>query len=87
MVCFCCGGRSACFLIWRAAEPDHAARAATIASAVILAHSFVEFPLRTAAIGAVFAMCLALMAEPRPRARRKNREDKPVAKARHLSAD
>jgi hypothetical protein len=75
------------FLVWRAAEPDHAARAATIASAVILAHSFVEFPLRTAAIGAVFAMCLALMAEPRPRARRKNREDKPVAKARHLSAD
>jgi O-antigen ligase len=75
------------FVIWRAAEPDHAARAATIASAVILAHSFVEFPLRTAAISAVFAMCCALMAEPRPRTRRKNREDKPLAAARHLSAD
>ena len=75
------------FLIWRADEPDHAARAATIASAVILAHSFVEFPLRTAAISAVFAMCCALMAEPRPRTRRKSREDKPLAPARHLSAD
>ncbi|HZG09341.1 MAG TPA: O-antigen ligase family protein [Allosphingosinicella sp.] len=76
------------FLIWRADEPDHAARAATIASAVILTHSFVEFPLRTAAISAVFAMCVALMAEPRPRARQKTRDDdKPAAKARHLSAD
>jgi O-antigen ligase len=75
------------FLIWRTEEPDHAARAATIASAVILAHSFVEFPLRTAAIGAVFAMCCALMAEPRPRARRKSRNDTPTAQARHLSAD
>jgi O-antigen ligase len=76
------------YLIWRAAEPDHAARAATIASAVILAHSFVEFPLRTAAISAVFAMCCALMAEPRPRTRRKSRDDdKPTAQARHLSAD
>jgi O-antigen ligase len=75
------------FQIWRADDPDHAARAATIASAVILTHSFVEFPLRTAAISAVFAMCLALMAEPRPRARKKNRDDKPSAQARHLSAD
>jgi O-antigen ligase len=75
------------FAIWRAGDPDHAARAATIASAVILAHSFVEFPLRTAAISAVFAMCCALMAEPRPRTRRKNREDKPLAAPRHLSAD
>jgi O-antigen ligase len=75
------------FLIWRTEEPDHAARAATIASAVILAHSFVEFPLRTAAIGAVFAMCCALMAEPRPRARRKSRDDTPRTQARHLSAD
>ena len=75
------------FLIWRAEEPDHAARAATIASAVTLAHSFVEFPLRTAAIGAVFAMCCALMAEPRPRTRRKSRDDKPATAAKHLSAD
>jgi O-antigen ligase len=77
------------FLIWRTDEPDHAARAATIASAVILAHSFVEFPLRTAAISAVFAMCCALMAEPRPRARRKARDDRTTApaEARHLTAD
>ena len=75
------------YLIWWTGEPDHAARAATIASAVILAHSFVEFPLRTAAISAVFAMCCALMAEPRPRTRRKSRRGAAPEQARHLSAD
>ena len=51
--------------IWRAPNVDHYARAATIASAAILAHSFVDYPLRTSAISAVFAMCLALMVQPR----------------------
>ena len=37
------------------------ARAASIASAAILIHSLVDFPLRTAAISAVFAMCLGMM--------------------------
>lgn len=41
------------------------ARAASIASAAILVHSLVDFPLRTAAISTCFAMCLALMSEPR----------------------
>lgn len=41
------------------------ARAASIASAAILVHSLVDFPLRTAAISTCFAMCLALMVEPR----------------------
>ena len=72
---------------WRAAEPDYFARAATLASGAILAHSIVDYPLRTAAISAVFAMCCALMAESRAKARksRRTREDKPAA--RHLSAD
>ena len=48
--------------MWRAAEPDYLARAATIASAAIIAHSLVDYPLRTAAIGAVFAACCAIMA-------------------------
>jgi O-antigen ligase len=73
------------YAIWRAAESDYFALAATIASGVILAHSLVDYPLRTAAIAAVFAACCALMAEPRPRVRQ--REAARESKARHLSAD
>lgn len=53
---------------WRAwgADGGPYARAASIASAAILVHSVVDFPLRTAAIAAVFAMCLALLGERRP---------------------
>lgn len=76
---------SRCLLIWRAEEPDYFARAATIASAAILAHSIVDYPLRTAAIGAVFAMCCGLMADPRAQTRR--REDSSSKRARHLAAD
>lgn len=75
------------FAIWRAEEADYYARAATIASAAILAHSLVDYPLRTAAIGAVFAMCIALMAEPRARVRQSRRDVDPEKRARHLSAD
>jgi len=72
--------------IWRADDADHYARAATIASAAILAHSLVDYPLRTAAVSAIFAMCCALMAEPRARVRRGKAP--PIEKqARHLSAD
>lgn len=72
------------FAIWLAGDADIFARAATIASAAIMAHSFVDYPLRTAAISALFAACLALMVEPRPfRARRDDEEPS----ARHLSAD
>ncbi|TFI59908.1 O-antigen ligase family protein [Sphingomonas parva] len=73
--------------VWRATDPDPFARAATIGSAVILAHSFVEFPLRTAAISAVFAVCLALMAEARPRARGQQTSQGSAPRARHISAD
>ena len=80
-------GRQA-YRIWIVDEkPDHYARAAVIASAAIMAHSFVDYPLRTAAISAMFAMCVALMAQPRPWARRRRAEasgdDQPL---RHLSA-
>jgi O-antigen ligase len=47
--------------IWRLKLASAFARAATIASGAILAHSFVDFPLRTAAISAIFAVCIALM--------------------------
>jgi O-antigen ligase len=72
--------------IWWTEKPDHLARAASIATGAILAHSIVDYPLRTVAIGALFAACCALMAEPRPRAQR-NAEPEPANKARHLSAD
>ena len=72
------------FLIWRVEEPDPFARAATIASAAILAHSLVDYPLRTAAVSALFAVCCALMADARPLIRQREREGRG---ARHLSAD
>lgn len=50
---------------WRTAEPRPFVRAASIASASVLIHSAVDFPLRTASIAACFGMCLALLAESR----------------------
>jgi O-antigen ligase len=80
------GGRV--IAIWRAEERDHFALAGSIASAAILAHSFVDYPLRTAAISAVFALSLALMAEPRPAGRaRRGESESGKPRARHLSAD
>jgi O-antigen ligase len=50
---------------WRTGEARPFTRAAAIASAAVLIHSFVDFPWRTAAIAAVFSMCLALLADSR----------------------
>jgi O-antigen ligase len=51
--------------VWRTAEAGPFARAATIASAAVLIHSIVDYPLRTSAIAACFGMCLALLADSR----------------------
>ena len=51
---------------WRPGQVDPFARAGAVASAAILLHSLVDFPLRTAAIGACFALCLALLVRQRP---------------------
>ena len=67
--------------VWRSAEAGPYARAASIASAAILVHSIVDFPLRTAAISACFAMCLALLVERRPVERQDSADLRP---ARHL---
>jgi O-antigen ligase len=48
---------------WRAPDAGHYARAASIASAAILVHSLVDYPLRTAAMSTIFAMCLALLVQ------------------------
>lgn len=73
--------------IWRSDERDPYALAATVVTALILAHSFVDYPLRTAAISALFALCCALMAEPRPAGRVLREESGTRGGARHLSAD
>ncbi len=57
-------GRAA-WRAWRVPDVSPYAQAASIASAAILVHSLVDFPLRTAAISAVFAMCLGILVEPR----------------------
>jgi O-antigen ligase len=64
-----CWGRTT-WRSWRYVDAGTYARAASIASGAILLHSIIDFPLRTAAISAVFAMCLGLLVErplPAPR--------------------
>ena len=72
--------------IWRNRESGALLRAATVASGVVLAHSLVDYPLRTAAIAAIFTACCAIMARPG-----RTPPPPPVVKddlppARHLSA-
>lgn len=51
--------------VWtRANDADPLARAGSVAVAVLLAHSFVDYPARTAAIAAVVALACALMTTP-----------------------
>ena len=66
---------------WRTGGGGPYARAASIAAAVILVHSLVDFPLRTAAMSATFAMCLALLIDRRPAQRQDPTDLRP---ARHL---
>jgi hypothetical protein len=49
--------------VWTSPLSTAFGRAATIASAVTLAHSIVDYPLRTGAISAIFGACLALMSQ------------------------
>jgi O-antigen ligase len=72
---------SATAAAWRAGGGGPYARAASIASAVILVHSLVDFPLRTAAIGAVISTCLALMIDRRPIQHKESTDLRP---ARHI---
>ena len=73
--------------IWRSPTIDHFARAASVASGAILAHSLVDFPLRTSAIAAVFAVCVALMAGPRRRVKVEQGALESEQGARHLWLD
>jgi O-antigen ligase len=67
--------------VWLGGEGGPFTRAASIASAAVLVHSLVDFPLRTAAISACFAMCLALLADRRVAQRQEATDLRP---ARHL---
>lgn len=51
--------------IWHARNAEPFACAAVIASAVILVHSLVDYPLRTAGLSCVFAMCCVAIARYR----------------------
>lgn len=66
---------------WKSGGGGPYARAASISSAAILVHSLVDFPMRTAAISAGFAMCLALLIERRPVLRQDPTDLRPT---RHL---
>ena len=71
----------ACWRAWTNPDAGAYAKAAFIASAAILVHSIVDFPLRTATIAAVFAMCLALLVERRASATRSASDLRPT---RHI---
>ncbi|MDQ4086643.1 MAG: O-antigen ligase family protein [Pseudomonadota bacterium] len=73
--------------IWRSPDPDYYARAATIATAAILAHSLVDYPIRTVAISAIFAVCCALMAGRGIAPPRESQRAAAKRPARHLEAD
>ena len=66
---------------WRTGGGGPYARAASIATAVVLVHSLVDFPLRTAAVSATFAMCLALLIDRRPSQRQDPADLRPT---RHI---
>lgn len=77
------------FLFWwgravaamlRSPASDQFALAGAVASAAILLHSMVDYPLRTGAISAVFAMSLALILQ----SRRTAHSDKDLRPVRHL---
>jgi len=69
--------------IWRDDFPNAAsARAGSVIIAMVLLHSLVDYPIRTAAIAAVFAMGCALMLPPRPSARLEQQREH--ARGRHL---
>jgi O-antigen ligase len=63
-------------------------RAASVIIALIMAHSFVDYPLRTGAMMAIFAFCCALLIEPLrlPQRERRGSENEPRALERGPSA-
>ncbi len=50
--------------VWRSPFASLFGKAATIAAAAMLAHSIVDYPLRTTALAVLFGACLGMMAQP-----------------------
>ena len=65
MILFLAWWAVAVIRVWRDGQSSAFVRAASIASAAVLAHSLVDFPLRTSAIAGCFAFCIALLADRR----------------------
>ena len=74
--------------LWR--HPQHAdvfAQAATIASAAILIHSSVDYPLRMTAISSLLALCCGMMSIAAPMRSSVTTNERALRKALHLAAD
>ena len=84
MILFLLWWARAALRTWTAGDAGPFARAAAVASAAILAHSIVDFPLRTAAISSCFAMCIALLVRWRPAAAAPLIERTQARAARHI---
>ena len=69
-----------CVRLWRGAGRDPFAVAGAIAAGMIMVHSLVDFPLRTSAIAASFAMALTMLVQPR----RSANSEKQLRPTRHL---
>jgi O-antigen ligase len=77
------------YIAWtRDAEGGALARAGSVMIGIVLAHSIVDYPIRTAAIVAVFALACALMVPPAPKRSlaEPEEEDGSAAPLRHIEA-
>jgi O-antigen ligase len=80
-------GRSSYKAWGRDSEGAALARAGSVMVGIVLAHSIVDYPIRTAAIVAVFAFACALMVPPAPkRSSAEPAEDDGSAPLRHIEA-
>jgi len=77
------------YLVWtRDFEGVALARAGSVMIGIVLAHSIVDYPIRTAAIAAIFAMGCALMVPPRPRRSSAERTEPEASEPlRHIEAE
>jgi len=76
------------WVLWTAEREarDPVARAAAASVILVLLHSLVDYPLRTAAIAVPFAFCCALMARPPRAVAEAQAEAAKAPAARHLAA-
>lgn len=73
--------------VWRGEQNGAAlARAGSIAIGIVLAHSLVDYPMRTSAIAVVIAMAAGFMVQP-PAARARTRGGSHQSNVRHIDAD